>query len=51
MARNIVLVISRWEVSRDTLHDNNIAAARAVDRELNYNFGSDLGLFWPWKGF
>ena len=25
----------------------NIAAARAVDREFNYNFGSNLGLLYP----
>ena len=25
-------------------HSSNIAAARAVDREFNYNFGSNLGL-------
>ena len=29
---------------------NNIAAARAVEREFNYNFGSDLGLFGSGSG-
>ena len=28
----------------------NIAAARAVDREFNYNFGSNLGLFGSGRG-
>ena len=30
---------------------HNIAAARAVDREFNYNFGSDLGRFGSGSGF
>ena len=28
----------------------NIAAARAVDREFNYNFGSNLRLFGSGRG-
>ena len=31
-------------------HIYNIAAARAVDREFNYNFGSNLGLFGSGRG-
>ena len=30
--------------------DINIAAARAVDREFNYNVGSNLGLFGSGRG-
>ena len=38
---------------RRTVSLSNIAAARAVDREFNYNFGSNLGLFGSWlrEGF
>ena len=38
-----------WNVSTLALY-SNIAAARAVDREFNYNFGSNLGLFGCGRG-
>ena len=32
------------------MYQHNVAAARAVDREFNYNFGSDLGLLGSGRG-
>ena len=40
---------SRW-LRRCAAIDCNIAAARAVDQEFNYNVGSNLGLFGSGRG-
>ena len=39
------------EPKRKDPHETNIAAARVVDREFNYNFGSNLGLLGSRMGF